>query len=71
MGGMDAIVCRSGLFNTQVCMPKEWTDEQAMEFAERERPCGTTGGWQVRLAGDETRVQCERHDENVHIMLDA
>lgn len=70
-------VTRSSLFSMQVCVPKSYSDEQAREFAERENPCGTEHGWQIRRQGSESlsgcdeRTQCvERHDY-VHIMLDA
>lgn len=70
-------VTRHGLLDMQVCIPKEWTDEQVVEFANKENPCGTTNGWQIRregdeaLAGCEERVQCGDRENYVHIMLDA
>ena len=38
---MKAQVMRTGLLDMQVCVPKEWTDEQVLNFAEKENPCGT------------------------------
>lgn len=68
---------REGIIDMQVCVPANWTDEQVRAFAERENPCGTQCGWQIRrqgdkaLAGADERVQCEKISGNVHIMLDA
>jgi hypothetical protein len=72
-----AQVTKSGYFDIQVCVPENWTDEQVRDFAERERPCGTTGGWFIRkegdsmLAGDPERNPCAKREGFVHIMLDA
>lgn len=74
---MSAAVTRAGLLDMQVCVPAEFTDDQVLEFAERENPCGTTAGWQIRRAGDphlsgcDERVQCQERPDHVHIMLDA
>jgi hypothetical protein len=74
---MHTEVTRSGLFDMQVCVPKSWTDEQVLEFAEKENQCGTTNGWQIRkqgseyLSGCDERVQCSDYEDNYHIMLDA
>jgi hypothetical protein len=61
----------------QVCVPKDWTDEQVKEFADRMNPCGTTGGWFIRkegseyLKGDPERRTCNDKVGFVHIVLDA
>lgn len=61
----------------QVCIPKDWTDEQAKEFAEAENPCGTQHGWHVRKQGDPAlsgcneRVACQAREGHVHLMMDA
>ena len=66
-----------GVLDMQVCVPKDWTDDQVEEFAERENPCGTENGWFIRrqgdkaLGGDDERTQCEEDPSCVHIMLDA
>jgi hypothetical protein len=73
----SATVTRQGALDMQVCVPAEWTDEQVKAFANRENPCGTSHGWQIRregdkaLAGAKERVQCKTLESNVHIMLDA
>lgn len=74
---MTAAVMRSGAFDMQVCVPSDWTDEQVMDFAERENWCGTGGGWFIRkrgddlLAGTNERVPCAERAGHVHIMLDS
>ena len=72
-----AVVTKRGALDMQVCVPKEWTDEQVKEFADRESLCGTEHGWHIRrlgdpaLAGAQERSPCESAHVNVHIMLDA
>lgn len=66
-----------GVFDTQACVPTDWTDEQIINFAEKQCPCGTKNGWCIRkegdknLAGDPERVPCGTFDGYVHVMLDA
>lgn len=68
-------VTRVGVFDMQVCVPAEYTDEQAETFANADHPAGTTRGWRMRAADDPAqngapiRVKCTQHSENVHIML--
>ena len=70
-------ITRRGLLDMQVCVPKDWTDEQVLDFAESHNPCGTAAGWQIRrqgseaLAGANERVVCANDENFVHIMLDA
>lgn len=74
---MTAQVTKMSMFAMQVCVPEDWTDAQAADFAEDEYPCGTAHGWQMRKQGDEAlagadeRVQCRERSGHVHIMLDA
>lgn len=74
---MSAEVTRYGFLDMQVCVPKDWTDEQVIAFAESEYPCGTEYGWTVRkegddaLAGSPERNPCQEREGHVHIMLDA
>lgn len=59
------------MYLTQVCVPKNWTDEQVKDSA------GTTNGWFIRkngdqlLNGDPERRVCDDRKGFVHIMLDA
>lgn len=73
---MSPTMVREGLLDCQVCVPKGWTDEQAIEFANKAYPAGTTNGWQIVregskwLAGDPERVPCEEDPDNVHILME-
>lgn len=70
-------VVRTGFLDMQVCVPKTWSDEQAVEFLESEHPCGTKNGWVIRregsdlLSGSPERAQCCDKSEFVHIILEA
>lgn len=74
---MRPMVMRRGALDMQVCVPKDWTDEQVKEFADTANPCGTENGWSIRRAGDKAlgrdpeRQQCAGDSELVHIVLDA
>jgi hypothetical protein len=73
---MTAEVTRFGALDMQVCVPREWTDDQVRAFAEGEYPCGTENGWAIRdkegeLPTYSCRVPCARREGHVHIVLDA
>ncbi len=74
---MTAEITRYGLFDTQVCVPDGFTDEEVVEFANAANPCGTMNGWMIRkqddpaLAGCDERTCCTERSGHVHIMLDA
>lgn len=74
---MTAEVTKLGIFDMQVCIPVDWTDQQVQEFAESENSCGTAQGWLIRregdicLKGDPERRPCAVRTDHVHIMLDA
>ena len=64
----------------QVCVPSDWSNEKIIEFAEKDYPCGTTGGWSIRTDGEHSlpsalryqeRVACEAKPNFVHIILVA
>ncbi len=63
----------------QVCVPKNWTDGQVVDFANSASPSGLDAGWSIRKQGDpaldgtDERVKCEdqRRPGCVHIMLDC
>lgn len=71
------LVTKAGALDMQVCVPEDYSDEDVLIFANRENPCGTTGGWQIRRQGDEAlsgcneRVVCSLDPNKVHIMLNA
>lgn len=62
-------VVRMGCLSGQVCVPKDFTDKQTIDFLESEHSCGTSSGWFI----DEElgRVQCEELEDHVHIVLTA
>lgn len=72
-----AEVTRRGAIDCQVCIPAEWNDDQVAAFANREYPCGTQYGWQIRREGDKMlngmpeRNPCPRREGFVHVTLDA
>jgi len=74
---MSGEVLRRGVLDMHVCVPKEWSDHEVLDFAESENQCGTENGWFIRkqgdkaLAGDAERVVCAENANRVHIMLDA
>lgn len=74
---MTAVVTKYGALSMQVCVPADWSDDQAIAFAERKYPCGTENGWSIRregdaaLRGDAERVACSANAAYVHIMIDA
>lgn len=73
----EPAVVQIGVLDMQVCVSKDYTDEQVLTFAEANNPCGTRNGWQIRREGDEAlqgaaeRTQCAERKDCVHIMLDA
>jgi hypothetical protein len=74
---MKPEVTKQGIFSMQVCIPADWTDVQAKDFADSENPSGTSQGWFIRkdgdpaLCGDDERVACSDRAGFVHIMLDC
>jgi hypothetical protein len=68
-------VTRTGMLDMQVCVPTEYTDAQAEEFANAANPSGTEHGWRMRKADDPAqagaplRVKCRDRDGFIHIML--
>lgn len=69
-------VIRMGMFDMQVCVPKDWSDAEVRAFAAQQVLCGTEQGWQIRTKekGDSkyrTRVECANNPDFVHIVLDA
>ena len=74
---MEPEVTRRGALGMQVCIPEDYTDEQVIQFAEAENPCGTMNGWCIRKEGNKNllgmpeRNPCQSRLGCVHIMLDA
>lgn len=70
-------VSRYKAFSVQVCVPKTFTDEEILAFAEKAYPAGTSAGWSIRregsklLQGAPERNQCHALPNHVHIVLDC
>ena len=62
-------VARMNVFGMQVCVPKEFTDDQIIAFAEQENPAGTSTGWFI--IEDMGRVQCQELAGHHHIVLEV
>jgi hypothetical protein len=68
-------VTKSSLLDMQVCVPTDWTDAQAEEFANARNPTGIDSRWRLRgeddraQAGAPIRVKCQGREGFVHIML--
>ena len=73
----DPEVTHYGALDMQVCVPSNWTDDEVVDFANRENPSGTANGWGIRKEGDKAlggaheRVECSTRKGFVHIMLDC
>lgn len=71
----NPVVTQARLLVMQVCVPALWTNDQMLEFAERENPAGTLHGWAVSedghpcLAGTPARVTCDDRPTFVHVVL--
>ena len=74
---MKPEVTRTSIFDMQVCVPSDWTDEQAEEFANEQNPSGLELGWKMLhngnkyLGGAGERVNCSKRDGYVHIRLEC
>lgn len=69
-----AAVIRESILHKQICVPEDWTDEQAQTFA---GPSGTTAGWIMLKDGDEdlngypARRPCAEREGFVHIAFNC
>jgi hypothetical protein len=64
----------AGFLHRIVCVPKTWTDEQTLAFAETEDPAGTSGGWQFAdpdpdVMSGEVSCQCPDEEGRIHRLL--
>lgn len=70
-------IAHYGFLDCQVCVPKEWTDAEVLEYVEKEFPSGTQNGWFIRGPGHELlngapyRVPCSDRSGCTHIMLEV
>jgi hypothetical protein len=65
--GNEPVVSRAGVFNNQVCVPSDYTNNQVIRFLESEHPAGTSGGWFIQE--ELGRVPCSERKGFVHIVL--
>ena len=73
---MNAMVTWNGIADMQVCVPKDWSDDEVKAFADANNPSGLPQGWRIRtdpgiLDGCPERNPCDDHDGYVHVMLDC
>jgi len=70
-------VIRTSLLTMQVCVPSDWSYEEVKTFADSANPAGTLNGWSVMkegcdgLYGFPEKVQCDKRDNCVHMMLEV
>lgn len=70
------VITRLGILDAQVCVPREWTDEQVIAFFVAEAQDSTISSPAIRregdraLAGAPERAQCSKRPHCVHIVLD-
>ena len=64
-----------GILGMRLCVPDDWTDEQIIQFAEKENPAGTSNGWYIAEKGDtafdgaSARIKCEDRENYVHLVV--
>ena len=70
-------VLRMGFLDMQICVPETYNDTEVIAFAEKEFPCGTSGGWFIVREGSKwlgdnpERAQCNEKSDHVHLLLEA
>jgi len=71
----EASILRNSVFIVQVCVPKDWTDQEVIDFTERECPNRGTFNWSIVRTGDRLlddnprRVNCAENENFVHMVL--
>jgi len=74
---MEPEVTMHKIFDLQVCIPEDWTDDQVKKFADANAPAGTCNGWTIMkkghkyLGGDPERVVCKDRNGFVHVRLEC
>ena len=69
-----AEVVKQGMLALIMCCEKDATDEEILEAANEQIPCGTEEGWNFVIRNDENEdknpVPCERYpEERVHFLV--
>lgn len=65
---MQAEIIRLGIFQVQVCVPKDWEDKKIIDFVEKQNPSGTVSGWQIEEKDDKF-VNCSDKENFKHCVL--
>jgi hypothetical protein len=59
-----------GFFQMQICGDPDLTDEEILDFCNRENPSGTTNGWsRVERVGDQAPVVCDDNPNKRHYII--
>jgi hypothetical protein len=65
-----------GICGMQVCAVKDATDEEILTVCNRQNPSGVSGGWSEVVRGQrptsevpQAPVQCEDHEDRIHILV--
>ena len=70
---MDRMVTTNfflGICHMQVCAEADVTDEEILEFCNRDNPSGTTNGWGgVEREGDKAPVKCGDDPNRKHFLI--
>lgn len=71
---LEPQVTQRGLLHCQVCVPKDWTPEQARDWLQSVNPAGTRAGWifvdsSEQLSGDQPIVECRLRNGFVHMVF--
>lgn len=67
---LEPEVARVSLLSMQVCIPKDYTDEQAEDFANQAHPTGIKSRWKILKDGpDPERVDCESRCGCCHVVM--
>jgi hypothetical protein len=72
---MKPEIIKNRVLGMQLCVPVSFSENQILEFAEKENPCGAFNGWQLAkngsmyLGGDEERVECLERPGFVHVVV--
>lgn len=72
--GQPAVV-RSSLLWMQVCVPKDWSEEQITNWANINSPTGISSQWELTTLGHalehgyERCAQCDRFGSHHHMLM--
>jgi hypothetical protein len=75
----EPLVFRMNFLTCNICVPKDWTEEQILKVAEEQNPAGTSNGWFVYTQemldeneyskGTQAIVPCDELEGHVHYIL--